>query len=148
MAQITIHRIHQQANFYRAIHLFLDGKKLNDILNNETKTYQIAAGKHLLQAKIDLCKTTFEVNIKDDEQKQIKLGSPVFQKLPIYAMLLAIFCFTGMAFYEYFKIEMIYWITGLLIISGLTFQTFFSKDKNLFYYLTFGRDKYLYLREI
>ncbi len=64
MATLKITRTSEYANRLRKIKLILDNKELSLIANGETKDFEIAAGEHTLQAKIDWCssnKLTFTI---------------------------------------------------------------------------------------
>lgn len=55
MATLRITRTSEYANRLRKIRLVLDNKELSLIANGETKDFEITAGVHTLQAKIDWC---------------------------------------------------------------------------------------------
>ncbi|MGG9963129.1 hypothetical protein [Ferruginibacter sp. SUN106] len=55
MPVLKITRSDESTNRMRNIKIFLDGTLLGTIKNAETKDFEITAGEHLLQAKIDWC---------------------------------------------------------------------------------------------
>ena len=64
MATVKNTRTREYAKQFRKIKLILDNKELSLIANGETKDFEIAAGVHTLQAKIDWCssnKLTFTI---------------------------------------------------------------------------------------
>ena len=76
MPSLKITRSNEYANRIRDIKIFLDGTLLGRISNGETKDFEITAGDHLRQAKIDWCtnnKVTF--NIGGDRAKNFYLDS-------------------------------------------------------------------------
>jgi hypothetical protein len=68
MAILKITRENEYANRMRAIKIFVDNVLVGSIENNETKEFEIAAGSHEVQAKIDWCtsnKISFSVYQND-----------------------------------------------------------------------------------
>ena len=55
MPTITIHRTSQPVNRMRAIQIYLDERKIGEISNGETKTFEVPAGQQILKATIDWC---------------------------------------------------------------------------------------------
>jgi hypothetical protein len=55
MARLIIHRDSAYADYLRAYRIILDGKKIGEIANGETKEFTISAGQHELSMKIDWC---------------------------------------------------------------------------------------------
>jgi hypothetical protein len=55
MASLTITRDSGYADRLRAYEVILDGKKVGEIRNGETKEFSLGPGKHRLSLKIDWC---------------------------------------------------------------------------------------------
>ena len=53
MSKISIKRSSQYENKLRAITIYLDGIKLGEIADGETKDFEVVKGNHTLVAKID-----------------------------------------------------------------------------------------------
>jgi hypothetical protein len=52
---LTVHRGSTYADRLRAYHVILDGTKIGEIRDGETKSFPISAGQHELSMKIDWC---------------------------------------------------------------------------------------------
>lgn len=150
-AKLTVKRTDQYANKVRKIHLYLDGKKVYDIANGETKTFEIPAGTHHIYAKIDWCKTpAFTLNLAAGQEKTLELGSPVLAKKSSFAapLIRLIILFGAIFLSNQYQNDLILWLALGLLIAWFAVETFFTKEKSVLYYLTVGRSKYLYLKEL
>lgn len=83
MAKLIIHRSSEFANRIRAIRIYLDKEKIGEIMDGETKEFEIPAGRHLLQAKIDWCGSN-EIEFRVHEGKPVTFS--LFGTNPIYAL--------------------------------------------------------------
>lgn len=76
MATLKMKRSNEYANRLRDIKIFLDGKEVGKIGNAETKDFQLVAGNHLLQAKIDWCTSNkVAFTISENETKNFNITS-------------------------------------------------------------------------
>ena len=76
MPTLQITRSSEYTNRLRSIKLFLDDKELGPVKNGETVLFEIAAGNHLLKAKIDWCSSNIiALHIKENEAKKFNLSS-------------------------------------------------------------------------
>lgn len=73
MASLTITRDSGYADRLRAYQVVLDGERIGEIRNGETKEFSIASGKHVLSLKIDWCGSETAEFVVTPEEK------PVFQ---------------------------------------------------------------------
>lgn len=71
MPIIKIQRPNEILNRFRNYHIYIDGQKIEEIANGETKDFQITEGKHSVIAKIDWCSSS-EINI-DIAETQTKI---------------------------------------------------------------------------
>ncbi|MGB8193708.1 MAG: hypothetical protein WCF67_17380 [Chitinophagaceae bacterium] len=76
MATLQISRESEYANRFRKINIILDGKKVGELANGESKDFEITEGVHTLHATIDWCGSNpVSFTIADQEKKTIGLTS-------------------------------------------------------------------------
>ena len=146
--KLTIIRTKQSANRLRKLQLFIDGEKLYQISSGETKTFELPVGEHQMYAKIDWCQTKpITVNISSNKELTFELGSPLKQNLIFLMLAIILFAFviTGRRFLDESTYTILLFTSLALYI---VIQLFVFKEKPVLYYITFGRDKFLYLKEI
>jgi len=74
MARIIINRSSEYSNKFRSIEIYLNGNKIGEIKDGESKEYEIEPGDHILKAKIDWCNSNL-INFKvNDETKRFNLN--------------------------------------------------------------------------
>ena len=134
MAKLNIQRTNEYNNRMREYQIYIDNVFVGSIGNGSTKDFEIAEGKHTIEAKIDWCgspKVIVEIN--DDETKYLKVGGFKYGKwlMPI-TMILVIIHFPLTHFLDF----------DYMLIFAL--PTFFL----LLYYITIGRKKYLTLLHV
>ncbi|MDW7680126.1 MAG: hypothetical protein SCK70_06150 [bacterium] len=136
MAKLIIKRTSEWNNRMRDIGIYLDGEKISVIGNGQTKEFEIEPGEHRLKTKIDWCGSeTLTFELTDNETQKIELSGFKLGKwlMPI-ALVISIVYFV---FGEQLKFDPMIFLL-LILPFGLY----------LIYHLTFGRNKYLMLREI
>lgn len=69
MASLTITRDSGHADLLRAYKIVLDGERIGEIRNRETKEFSIGPGKHTLSLKIDWCGSETVEFVVDREEK-------------------------------------------------------------------------------
>lgn len=77
MASLTITRDSGYADRLRAYQVVLDGERIGEIRNGETKEFSIGPGKHALSLKIDWCGSeTIDFVVAPEEKPafQVKSG--------------------------------------------------------------------------
>lgn len=149
--KLTVKRTDQSVNKARKIQLYLDGQKVYDMANGESKTFDIPEGSHQIYAKIDWCKTPpLTLNLAAGQEKILELGSPVqVKKSAIATSIIRLFILFGAIFLsKNLKNDLILWVALGLLLAWIVVETFFTEQKPVLYYLTVARDKYLYLKEI
>ena len=136
MGKLILSRKKEWQNKSRKFRIYIDGKKIDTIANGEIKEIEIEPGKHKLILKIDWCSSP-EVDIEISEEKSTmmetsgyKLGNWVTL---IMALLFGAF-FTIKIFLDKDIEELVYLIIPFFLI--------------ILYYLTFGRKKYIVLKEM
>jgi hypothetical protein len=136
MGKLILSRKKEWQNKARKFRIYIDGKKIDTIANGEIKEIEIEPGKHKLILKIDWCSSP-EVDIEISEEKSTmmetsgyKLGNWVTL---IMALLFGAF-FTIKIFLDKDIEELVYLIIPFFLI--------------ILYYLTFGRKKYIVLKEM
>ena len=133
MATIKIKRTNESFNAARNYKIFIDGQFVGEIANRATKEFPTTAGQHTVTAKLDWCGSP-NVSIDIDTNETIHLSVGCF-KYGGWLMLLGIGI---LPFFPALKV-----ITGL----GNTINFFIPIVLLPFYYITFGRKKYLTLSE-
>lgn len=74
-ALIRITRTSQYANKFRAYSIRIDGVKTGKIKDGETFTHAVAPGKHIVQARIDWCRTKpIQVAVESGGQVNLEVG--------------------------------------------------------------------------
>src|SRR6478609_7965846 len=76
MATITLQRSNEFINRMRDYHIYIDGKKVGNIANGETKEFEITNGQHSIEAKIDWCRSPIvNFSIETAQSKLLNVGS-------------------------------------------------------------------------
>ena len=76
MAKLVIKRIFEWNNSIKDVEVYLDGKLIGVIVNNQTKEFDIDPGWHELKAKISWCGSkTFTFDVLEEETYNIELSS-------------------------------------------------------------------------
>jgi hypothetical protein len=151
MAELIVIRKNHYLNYFRKIKLFLDGKFLDDISNGETSRFPIEGGNHTLEARIQLFSSKIiPFNVSSDGEAILELGTTAVSGyrgivFPVLRTLLIIF---GIWLTVYFGNYLILWITIVLLISWYISEMRRKKGTSLIFYLTTGRDQFLYLKPI
>ena len=93
MPTLTINRSNEYLNRLRAIKIMVDGKEISTIKNGETKSFELPAGNHQLQAKIDWCTSSkLQINITEGQTKKFYMDS--FAKHSSFGSLASIYYIT------------------------------------------------------
>lgn len=136
MPKLIINRTSEWANRARKIKVFLDGQYIDSISNGKTKEFNIESGSHVLQTKIDWCGSEkFTINILKNESKTVELSS--FEHAKWIMPLATIISFLYLALSYIYNINP-YIFLIIILPAGIYY----------FYHLTFGRMKYLKLKDI
>lgn len=76
MATLTVTRDSGYADLVRAYAVMLDGKKIGELKNGESKDFTISPGAHDIQMRIDWCGSlTFRFNASEEEPSRFKVSS-------------------------------------------------------------------------
>ena len=130
MPTLIIKRKKEYFNFLRNYQIFVDEKKIGEISYGETKEFEINSGIHKLEAKIDWCSSAvMDTNITEVEKKEVIVKSFMYANWLVFAFIGAMI----LSFVFNFKYAL------FLLIPLFVFT---------FYYITFGRKKYLVLEEV
>ena len=134
-------------NRYRKIGIYLNNEWVAQMAHGEEKVLDLEPGKYELKAKIDwVGSETLQVEVKENSHQIIELGCNVKQSFPqILFSIISLIVLLG-SVYLYGEIKLIIW----LILIGLWFlrDVVLTRGKSFLYYLSVGRDKYLYLKNI
>ena len=133
MATIKIKRSGDFFNLMRSYKIFIDGHFAGKIYNGKSLEFPTTAGQHVVVAKIDWCSSPdCSISIDSDETKALTVGS---FKYGSWLMILGI--------------ALIPLLPLLGSLTGFGHKIFFLMPIILlpFYYMTFGRKKYLTLKE-
>lgn len=136
MQKLIIKRSSEWTNKFRAIEIYLDEKKIGNIEDGEIKEFEVEPGKHTIKAKIDWCgSNSLELYIEDNQTKYMELSGFKFSKFisPLILITLLI----------YFVLNKQYDFNPDILLLLITPPTLY-----IFYYLTFGRNKYITIKEV
>ncbi len=145
---LLITRTDQNVNKLVSINIYVDGKVLCTIKNNETKTFDLEPGDHMLYAKIDWTRSnTLPVHIVAGETRKVEMGSPFDVSLKPISWLLEVgILLIPIIIGLYWDIN--YSTIFVALFSCWLIGIFISGRKPMIYYLTFGYKEYLYLKHI
>lgn len=131
MARIVIVRPNEYINRFRAINLYLDGKKLGEVFNDESEEFDIPKGEHTLVAKIDWCGSPqMSFNISDNDTQTFELSGFRHSKL-LVPVCVGLFIMHFLMQYFFHQQLSIFFILPLLLV--------------LVFYISIGRNQYLSL---
>jgi hypothetical protein len=134
MARIIIKRTNEYINYFRDIRLYGDDKLVGRISSGKTITFEVKPGVHTLQAKIDWAgskKITFKTG--EEDRKFILRSFKYTWIINLEILIIAIVFFLDF----FVDLNLLFYLV-LLLPGGLL----------LFYYITFGRYRYLRLTEV
>ncbi len=127
MPTLVINRTNEYANRWRAIDIYVDGQKTGVIGNGETKEFDISAGAHIVNCKIDWCGSNeVPVTVSDNGVTLLTLSSGLV------------------------KTKYLFIVVALLLVN-VVFSTLYSIIPSslvliyLIYKLSFSRNSYLLL---
>ena len=131
MAIIRLHRTKEYSNYLRDYIIYIDGQKAGTIRNGETKEFNIPEGNHSIYCKIDWCSSPERIfDVRPYEAVEFRTGGFKQAKWLLPAgMLLILACY------------LIGYFTGSYYQFFLLLPFLFA----LFYFISFGRKRYLFL---
>jgi len=136
MPKLLIKRNSEWANKMRSFDLYLNGRKFAEIKDKQVLSFEIPEGKYQLMAKIDWCGSQpLDIEISEGEIKRIEVKGFIFSKYLLPVAVVSGFLYFGI----YFKYN-----TNSLFLATLL-MIFFGY---MLYFMSFGRNQYLRLREI
>lgn len=147
MATLIIKRTHQWANRFRKINININGVERIAIADGQEHQIQVNSGSITVSANIGWTRSpVMELEIADAETKMIQVGCNVefgLLEKTLTAISFAVLISSLLIFGE---IPLRAWL--LLFLLWLTRDLIITKGKSIFYYLSIGRDKYLYLKTL
>jgi hypothetical protein len=135
MPTIKVIRKNTNTDILRKYKLLIDNNELENIARNEIKELDIAAGSHTIMAKIDWGRSKeIAFNIKDGDSKTFEISSFPYSKwiMPLSSIFILADIIIQF-FFPNFELFLYLAIPGFLL---------------LMYYISFGRSRYLTLKEI
>ncbi len=134
MTSIRIKRSSEYINAIRVYEVLIDGILVGSIRNGECKEFSVSDGRHVVVAKIDWCSSP-EVIVDVDEGQAVELtvGGIKYSRvlIPIGLGIVLLHVLLSM----FTDIEyVIYFVVPIVLL--------------LFYYISFGKRKYLTLSEL
>jgi len=133
VSKITITRPKEWTNRLRSYSLYLDDQKLGTLANDEIKTFEVPPGTHTLRAKVDWCGSReVEFNLAGGEMKYFHLSA--FRYSNFIMLLFSVIVILHFLLRRFAGFPYLVW----LVIPGFLV---------LVYYLTVGRNNYLWLRQ-
>ena len=133
MAKLIIIRNSEYANRLRSYRIYLDGVKLGNVANGDSKEFVISAGRHQVYAKIDWCSSpTISFDIKEQEAKTYQIGAFRYANwlIPLSIGILVLHVFLSFTIHFSYAI---YLLAPAFLV--------------LFYYMTIGYKRYLSIKE-
>jgi hypothetical protein len=133
MARLIIKRKSEWMNWTRSIGIYIDGQKVGTVSNGDAEEYTVSPGAHTVRARIDWCLSNeMQLTIAENETKTLSLGAYKYA-----GILLAT------------ELSLIALHIILKFTAGITFVFWFAIPFILvtLYYVTFGYNKYLLLKE-
>lgn len=136
MPKLIIRRNSEWANKMRSFDLYLNGVKFTEIKDKQVLSFEIPEGKYRLHAKIDWC---------GSQPLDIELGEGELRKVEVSGFILSSYLFpvTLLICLLYFVIYLKYDHNSLFLATLMMLMFGY-----LFYFITFGRNHYLRLKEI
>jgi hypothetical protein len=138
--KIIVSRKGEFANRRRNYRLFIDGKEVGSIKSDSSEEFEVEAGTHTVQCKINWCYSPdFKVDVLEGKNSYIRVASG----MKFYPPLL-ILMFIGVFFPVYFKLAKLTlpdWtntVKIILVVPALVY---------LLYYLTLNRKRYLLISD-
>jgi L-asparagine transporter-like permease len=133
MAKLILKRANEYGNAARKYGVYIDDQKAGTISNNDTESYDLAAGSHTLYAKIDWCYSqVLTVTLSEGETKYVRLSGIPYANLVILIYIIIVALSVLLAYYT--DIDFILFTVPTFPLITL-------------YYLTLGRRRYLTLKE-
>ncbi|MFC7445284.1 hypothetical protein C7H62_0513 [Mesoflavibacter sp. HG96] len=135
MTKIRIERNSEWNNKARAIEIYINGEKVGTINDGETQEYEVENGEHEIFAKIDWCRSPkIKLNLTENETKTLKLSGFKYGKWILPTLL---------------GIMLLYYLGKYALNTDLNFLIWIVVIGFLypFYFLTFGKNRYLILTE-
>lgn len=133
MAKIIITRTSEWNNRLRSVGIYVDDQKIGTIANGETKTFDIADGQHNIRAKVDWCGSrTVDFSISGEEKKYFRLSGYRYSRY--MGLVVASIIILNFILKRTIGLNYVLWLIIPLFVY-------------LLYYITFGRNDYLRLRE-
>lgn len=136
MAKLIVKRSSEWNNRFRTIGIYLNGEKIGDIGNGELKEFELAPGSHQLKSKIDWCGSQeLQFDIVQGQTKVVALSGFKYGKylVPIVLLITLLYSLFG----AQWNMDVKYFV--MLILPAALY---------LLYFLSFGRNSYLNLKEI
>lgn len=136
MGKLIISRRKEWSNRGRKFKIFINGENVDYIENGEVKELNLEPGKNKVLFKVDWCSSQeIDLEISDEKAKTIevsgfKIGRWMY---PLFYALLAAYFIIKVAFNVYLK-ELMYPVIPLTLI--------------ILYYVSFGRKKYIEIKEL
>ena len=136
MGRLIVSRRKDWQNRGRKFGVYIDGEKKDVIENGEIKELEIESGKHKVQFKIDWCSSPeLEIEIPTEKSKSIeisgyKIGRWLF---PLFYIVFGIYFLLKM-FLNKNIVELMYLVIPFFLV--------------MLYYYTFGRKKYIEIKEL
>ncbi|MFY8019631.1 MAG: hypothetical protein ACOVP1_00485 [Bacteroidia bacterium] len=147
MAKIIFKRTQQWANKFRKINIEINGVKHLALADGQEQEIPINGGRIALSANINWTKSpVLELEIGENETKIVQVGcnvefgllEKILTGLSLAVLFSSVWYFGEIHLYAWFTLIFLWFIRDLVITKG----------KSIFYYLSVGRDKYLYLKAL
>jgi hypothetical protein len=137
MAVLKIKRVHQYINLLAPYEILIDGVKVGDIKNEETKEFDLTEGKHTIMAKIDWCSSPeIIVEIGKNEVVMLEVNAFKIRLAWIWAIVI-----TGLNLLLIGSLTTYTNITTIILIIAIAYIP-------IVYYLTLKRSAYLTWKKI
>ena len=133
MAKLIIIRNSEYVNRLRTYRIYLDGVKLGNVANGDSKEFEVPAGEHQVWAKIGWCSSpTISFEVKEQQAKTYQIGVFPGANWLVWVSI-------GILILHFFLSLTIHFSYAIYLLAPLFLV--------LFYYMSIGRKKYLCIRE-
>lgn len=138
--RIILNRKNEWRNRARGFKVWIDGKEAGTIADGGSEAFPVEPGTHKLQCKIDWCSSTeLELTVQEGETRFVQVGSGM-KYYSLFTTLMILVLLSGPVI-KYLQLKVPEEFTYLQLAVLVPFLLYYL------YYLSFGRNRYLQLKE-
>lgn len=138
--KIILNRKNEWRNRARGFKVWIDGKEVGTIADGGSEAYPVEPGTHKLLCKIDWCSSPeLELTVQEGETRFVQVGSGM-KYYSLFTALMVLVLLSGPVI-KYLQLKVPEEFTYLQLGVLVPFLLYYL------YYLSFGRNRYLQLKE-